>query len=151
MLQKEYVSSEVVTETSEINKLKLLNSILIKELNGYKYENSKLKQENETLKIENEEINDKNEKLMAGNIILKSDYSDIKNQFDSQTTIWKQYDPESNITNGDLKILENTNCLKEENNEKQSRIISKERNQMKNKGNIKNVKSNKIKEYKNFY
>ena len=72
---------------SEMNKLKQLNLILIKELQDYKCENSTLKLENELLKIGNEELKDKNEKLMAGNTTINnSDHNDTKNQFDPQAT-----------------------------------------------------------------
>ena len=68
-----------VREIGEIEKLKLLNSFLIKELNQFKNENNKLKQENEILKSEREELKDKNEKLMAEKITLISD-NDIKKE-----------------------------------------------------------------------
>ena len=71
-----------VKETDEINKLKSLNSFLIKELNQFKSENHKLKQENATLKIENEELKDKNKKLNSKHYIT----SIIKNKFDSPST-----------------------------------------------------------------
>ena len=56
---------EVLNEMSETNRLKQLNSILIQQLQNYKYENNTLKLENESLKISNEELRDKNEKLVA--------------------------------------------------------------------------------------
>ena len=57
-----------INEIDELNKLKILNSTLIKELRKYKEENAKLQQEKEILY-------GKIEKLEKENNTLKSDFS----------------------------------------------------------------------------
>ena len=61
-----------INESDELNKQKILNSALIKELRKYKEENTKLKNEKEIL-------NSKIEKLEEENKSLKSDFSSVKN------------------------------------------------------------------------
>ena len=62
-----------IDESDELNKLKILNSALIKELRKSKEENTKLRHENEIL---NSIIENLEEEKNA----LKSDFSSMKNQ-----------------------------------------------------------------------
>ena len=62
-----------INETNELNKLKILNSALIKELRKYREKNALLQQEKEILY-------DKIEKLEKENKTLKSDFSSLENQ-----------------------------------------------------------------------
>ena len=69
-----------INETDELNKVKILNSTLIKELRKYMEENAKLQQENETLY-------GKIEKLEKENQTLKSDFSSMEIQNTQEETL----------------------------------------------------------------
>ena len=64
--------------TTETNKLKHLNLILIKELRESKTEITKLKQESEINKSKIKQLKDENEKLKAENVSLKINQKTFK-------------------------------------------------------------------------
>ena len=69
-----------INESDDLNKLKILNLALIKELTKYKEENTKSKHENEIL-------NSIIENLEEENKALKSDFSSMENQNSHEETM----------------------------------------------------------------
>ena len=93
--------------TTETNKLKHLNSILIKALRESKTEITKLKQESEINKTKIKQLRDENEKLKAENVSLKNhqtskvDLEKVKKEIENHDSIQENFKKEKseNILN----------------------------------------------------